>query len=195
MSHPLILASGSPRRKIILQTLRIPIEIVPSDIDETPKDGEAAEELVKRLAWEKAKAVAVVYPTRWILGCDTVVEMNGRILGKPQDADDAKTTLKALQASTHHVHTGICLLRGGESHVAAETTVVRMHPMSDAEIDWYVKTDEPLDKAGSYAIQGIGGLFVAGTEGSYSNIIGLPIERLIAMLKDRELFDSLLGIA
>lgn len=194
MTLPLILASGSPRRKQLLETLRLPIEIVPSDTDETPRPGESGTDLVKRLAEEKARAVAVVYPTRWIVACDTIVELDGRILGKPSDAKDAEATLRSLQGQTHRVHSGLCLMRGGEFHVSLNTTEVKMRPMTPDEIAWYVGTGEPLDKAGSYGIQGIGGLFVAGIQGSYSNVMGMPVELLVSQMKELELLEAYLGI-
>jgi septum formation protein len=190
--QPLILASSSPRRRELLERLRIPIEIHPADVDETPLENEHAKAMVLRLAKDKAAKVAGEHPGRWILASDTTVALNGKPIGKPTDIADAQRTLKRLQGKKHQVYTAICLQNGKKRFALADATDVSFRKMTEAEIAWYVKTGEPMDKAGSYAIQGQGGLFVKSITGSYSNVMGLPIEKTVELLSKAGLLNSLL---
>jgi septum formation protein len=179
----LVLASGSPRRRELLALLGLPFDVVPTDVDESVRPGEAPTELVRRLAIQKAQAaercdIADVV----VLAADTIVELAGEILGKPADADDARRMLRALSARTHRVHTGVAVRRDGSAACEVVTTSVTMAPMSDAAIEWYLATGEPTDKAGAYAIQGAGGAFVAAIEGSASNVVGLPLATVVDLL-------------
>ncbi len=179
----LILASGSPRRKQWLEALRIPFTLVIPNIDETPYANEGARALVERLAQAKAKHVGRDNPESWILAADTIVSFEGKILNKPQDHKDAMAMLRSLQGQTHEVHTGCCLQRGDRSILIHDEARVTFRPMSEKEMAWYVSTEEPMDKAGGYAIQGQGAYFIKKVEGSYATVMGLPIEKLIPHLK------------
>jgi len=193
LNQPLILASSSPRRRELLQRLRIQIEICPADVDETPLKNEDAKAMVLRLAKDKAAVVAKKFPGRWVLASDTTVAQNGRPIGKPTGAADAKRTLKRLQGKKHQVYSAICLQRDNERYALADTTEVTFRKMTDKEIGWYVKTGEPMDKAGSYAIQGVGGLFIKRIQGSYSNVMGLPTEKTVELLQKVGILTKLLA--
>jgi septum formation protein len=174
----LILASASPRRRELLGGLGLRFETRSADVDETPHPGEEAEAYVVRLAREKAAAVA--RPGELVLAADTTVVVDGEILGKPLDAEDARRMLRQLAGREHEVLTGIALAEpndGDEGRIAARADLsrVRMAPLTDEEIDWYVATGEPMDKAGAYGIQGLGSLFVEAVDGNYTNVVGLPI--------------------
>lgn len=171
----LILASGSPRRRELLEGLGVRFKVRPVDLDESPLLGEAPGDYVLRLAIEKA--AARVEPGELVLAADTTVVVDGEILGKPRDDDDACRMLRLLAGREHAVLTGIALHGSGKA-AEVDETLVRFAPLSPAEIDWYVATGEPRDKAGAYAIQGLGSLFVEGVEGSYSNVVGLPVPRM-----------------
>jgi septum formation protein len=187
----LVLASGSPRRRELLVLLGLPFEVVPTGVDESPLSGELPVDLVRRLAIDKAAAIAdsdldvsdggasadVV-----VLAADTTVEVAGEILGKPVDADDARRMLRSLSARTHLVHTAVAVRRGGLTLHDVVTTSVTMTSLTDAAIEWYLATGEPMDKAGAYAIQGAGGAFVAEIEGSASNVVGLPLATVVELL-------------
>jgi len=181
----LLLASGSPRRADLLRAAGLPFEVAPPDVDETPQAGESPETMVARLAEAKARAVAVAHPGRAVLGADTTVVIDGTSLGKPVDAADASRMLAALSGRTHTVLTGVCLVSprapAGESAVAA--TQVEFLPLSPDEVAWYVASGEPMDKAGGYAIQGLGSRFVRRIEGSYANVVGLPVELILGMCR------------
>jgi septum formation protein len=171
----LVLASGSPRRRELLEGLGLRFKVRPVDLDESPLPGESPRDYVLRLATEKA--AARVEEGELVLAADTTVVVDGEILGKPLDEDGARRMLRLLAGREHAVLTGIAL--HGSSGKAAEVdeTLVRFAPLSEAEIDWYVATGEPRDKAGAYAIQGLGSLFVEGVVGSWSNVVGLPLPR------------------
>jgi septum formation protein len=181
----LLLASGSPRRADLLRAAGIPFESAAPDVDETPLAGESAEAMVTRLAAAKAQAVAAARPGRAVLGADTTVVIDGIILGKPVDAADAARMLAALSGRTHTVLTGVCLVSpeapAGQPAVAA--TLVEFLPLSPDEVAWYVASGEPMDKAGGYAIQGLGSRFVRRIEGSYANVVGLPVELILGMCR------------
>jgi septum formation protein len=179
----LVLASASPRRAEILRASGWPFAVAAANIDEAARDGEAAIEYVERLACEKAEAVAEGRASGLVLGADTVVVVDGRVLGKPADEEDARRMLKSLGGRWHDVLSGVALVRAetNEVLVAHELTRVRFASLSDAEIDWYVSTGETQDKAGAYAIQGRAALFIEEIEGDYWNVVGLPV-RLVYKL-------------
>jgi septum formation protein len=191
-----ILASGSPRRRELLASLGIAFEIVKPDIDETQHPGEPPYDYVYRLSREKAAAVAAqVAAPAWVLAADTVVilaadtigVLEGEVLGKPGDADEARAMLRRLRGRDHVVCTALTLLRLGDAPAEGDTrltrTTVTMRDYSDSEIDAYIATDDPFDKAGSYAIQHEGFRPVARIDGSHTNVVGLPLETLREMLK------------
>jgi len=173
-----VLASGSPRRRELLDQLGVPFDVVVPDIDETPFDGEDARAYVRRLA--SAKAVAVP-ADGVVIAADTTVDLGGRILGKPVDADDAAAMLRALSGRTHRVHTGVAVRLGATEEVDVTTTFVTMTPIGESALRWYLATGEPLDKAGAYAIQGAGGVFVERIRGSVSNVVGLPLATVVRL--------------
>jgi septum formation protein len=184
MMEKLLLASGSPRRAEILRAVGWSFDALATNIDETLAPGESATQAVERLALEKAEAAAKKHPTLLVLGADTTVVVNSEILGKPVDEHDARRMLRLLSGKWHDVLTGVALVRtegNGCRVVAHERTQVRFSVMSNAEIDWYVKSGEPMDKAGAYAIQGRAALFIEEIRGDYWNIVGLPI-RLVYKL-------------
>ena len=181
----LVLASASPRRRELLASIGIDFDVVPSDIPEVRGEGESPEEYVARLSREKAQAIAQRFADRWIVAADTTVLLGDQLLEKPAGAEDARRMLTTIAGRTHIVYTGVTLLNVAESH--RETRVaeseVRMLPLTAHEIAWYVATGEPLDKAGAYAAQGIGGIFIDSIHGSYTNVVGLPLALLYEMLK------------
>lgn len=191
---PLLLASGSPRRAQWLEALRIPFEKQAPEVDETPLLDEPASDMVLRLAETKAEVVARRNAGRWVLAADTTVALDEHVLGKPEDLDDAVRMLMLLQGRTHQVHTGLCLQRDQEVHSFVDTAEVRFRPLTEPQARWYAGTGEPMDKAGSYAIQGIGALFVAGVNGSFATVMGLPVERLSELLERLGLLGLWLGI-
>ncbi len=182
----LILASASPRRSELLRNAGIVFEVQPADVPEDPLPGEAAKALAERLAREKAMAIARRRPADVVLGADTVVVIDGEILGKPADAADAARMLRMLSGRRHEVITGVCLVAGGQWSVASETTSVTMSEISDEEIAKYVATGEPMDKAGAYAIQGIASRWIPRIEGDYSNVVGLPVALVWKMLQQAQ---------
>ena len=179
----LVLASGSPRRRELLGLLGVAFDVVTPDVDETPFDGESALGMVERLAADKARAVVSrESEASVIVAADTTVDVDGEILGKPVDDVDAVRMLRTLAGRTHQVHSAVAVI-SGESLLAATTTSgVTFAPMSDADIDWYVRTGEPLDKAGAYGMQGIGGVFVESVRGSVTGVLGLPMDVVIRLL-------------
>ena len=178
-----VLASRSPRRIELISQLGVTAEVVPADIDETPLPGEEPVAYVKRLASSKARAVQERLGTdAFVVGADTTVDLDGVIFGQPDDESEARRMLKALSARTHRVHTGVAVLAPGRSESLVVTSLVTFEPVSDALLDWYIGTGEWQGKAGSYAIQGLGGTLVASTRGSMSNIIGLPLQETARLL-------------
>ena len=173
----LVLASASPRRAEILRAVGWPFEARPADIDETLGPGESAPDYVRRLALKKAEAIAATILFGLVLGADTVVVADDLILGKPRDETDARRMLRRLSGKWHEVLTGVALVRAedGRRRVAYERTRVRFAEMSEREIEQYVATGEPLDKAGAYAVQGGAALFIEAIEGDYWNVVGLPV--------------------
>lgn len=177
----LILASRSPRRQEILARAGIEHQVRPADVDETVRDGEPAAGYVRRLARAKAEA-ALNGPGDVVLGADTVVVVDGQILGKPADPGDACRMLRLLSGREHEVVTGICLLTGEHAAEDAESTRVRFRSLSEREIADYVASGEPMDKAGAYAIQGLASKFIDRVEGCYFNVVGLPVAKVYAHL-------------
>jgi len=186
----LVLASSSPRRKELLGTLGIPFEICASDVDESFPEHLAPQDVVEELAFRKAFEVYKKYRNdpypRMIIGSDTIVVLEDAILGKPKNAEEAFAMLKRLQGRTHKVYTGVALVdaHSGEKLVAHRMTAVSMKAMTPSQIKRYVATGEPLDKAGAYAIQGIGATLVEHIEGCYFNVVGLPLALLSEMLAE-----------
>ena len=197
----LILASASPRRSELLRAAGIQFDVLPADVDESVLPGETAEHHVRRLAEAKACAVLPRAGGRPVLSADTVVVVAGEILGKPVDEGDARRMLRMLSGRSHEVMTGVCLRchEGGRGkgggilpspfHEVVVTTV-EFAPLTAAEIDWYVASGEPRDKAGAYAVQGLGSRFVTRIEGSYSNVVGLPVAVVYRMCKQTGLLIS-----
>ena len=172
--HELVLASASPRRRELLDTLGLTFTIVVPDIDESTRHGEAPGPYVHRLAVEKANAVAAT-PDQLVIAADTTVDLGGRIIGKPADLAEAAEMLRSLSTRTHRVHTGVALRLG--DHIVSEvsTSLVTFGPLDEPTIEWYLATGEPFDKAGGYAIQGAGSVLVQRVRGSVSGIVGLPL--------------------
>jgi septum formation protein len=191
----LVLASASPRRQEILRNAGIPFTVQAADIDETPLKDEPPRDCAERLAREKALAVWRMRPGDLVLGADTIVVVDGAILGKPADGDDAARMLRLLSGKVHQVITGVCVVGAvgssqsassePEARTASETTLVTMNDLSGAEIRGYVATGEPMDKAGAYAIQGIASRWIPRIEGDYSNVVGLPMALVYRMLLER----------
>lgn len=180
-----ILASSSPRRRELLASIGVDFEVIPSHVPEVHQEGEAPEEYVARLSRDKAHAIATQHPSRWVIAADTTVLLGDQLLEKPVDAADAERMLAQIAGRTHIVYTGVTLQNVERDH--HETRVaeseVRMLPLSAPEIAWYVRTGEPLDKAGAYAVQGIGAMFIDSIHGSYTNVVGLPLATLFLMLR------------
>lgn len=180
-----ILASASPRRRELLASIGLDFEVLPSHVPEVREEGEAPEEYVARLSRDKANALARAHPSRWVIAADTTVLLGDELLEKPADAEDAARMLGTIAGKTHIVYTGVTLqnLEGAHHDTRVAESEVRMLPLSAQEIEWYVRTGEPLDKAGAYAVQGIGAMFIDSIHGSYTNVVGLPLATLFQMLR------------
>jgi septum formation protein len=185
----LILASASPRRRDLLAACSIPFEIIPSMIDEHPLPDELAAAYVQRLALAKAQSVAQHHPGAVVLGADTTVTIDGLILEKPQSLDDARQMLNRLCGREHEILTGVAVvagkMAGGPDQQYAQAMVasrVLMRHFTAATIEWYIATGEPMDKAGAYAVQGLGGALVERLQGSYTNAVGLPLTETLSLL-------------
>jgi len=180
-----ILASSSPRRRELLAAIGLDFEVMPSHIPEVPDPQEAPEEYVARLSREKAETIAERHPSRWIIAADTTVLLGDQLLEKPADPADAVRMLMQIAGQTHVVYTGVTLRNAaaGWSETRVAESEVRMLPLARNEIEWYVATGEPLDKAGAYAVQGIGAMFIESIHGSYTNVVGLPLAMLYQMLR------------
>ena len=190
----MILASQSPRRIELMREAGYDVTVIPADIDEAARPGEEPFELVERLARTKAAAVAATHgePGELVVAADTIVTLDGEILGKPHDATDARRMLRELSGRTHQVATGVCVAHAGTAESSdavqsfVEVTDVTFYELTDDEIDAYVASGEPMDKAGAYGIQGEGGrMLVRGIDGDFYNVVGLPIARLARTLKSR----------
>lgn len=186
---PLILASKSPRRRYLLEQAGLKFSIMPSNIDETKIPLSSPETYVRHLSEAKADSVSQKYPDKWVIGADTIVLNNEKILGKPQSEDDARTMLKQLSGQTHQVLTGYAVVCKAKDRKFSETikTDVLFKHLTDEEIQWYIQTKEPFGKAGSYAIQGIGSFLVKSICGSYTNVVGLPVCEVIEFLIKEEI--------
>lgn len=181
----IVLASQSPRRKELLGRMGLEFVTQASKIDESAFDGLEARELVATLSREKAQWIArQLDGETLVIGADTVVVRDGAALGKPKDAEDAVAMLLSLSGRDHQVCTGVTVCRGDRVLTQVEETQVTFRELTEAEVRQYVSTREPMDKAGAYGIQGLGGLLVEGIRGDYSNVVGLPVCRLGQMLKD-----------
>ena len=179
----ILLASGSPRRRALLHDLGWNFEVRSPDVDETPLPGEGSEALCERLARLKAGAVHDVDKDTLVVAADTIVVVDGRILGKPADREEARRMLRLLQGRGHEVMTGVAVRCGGQVLSGVERTAVHFRPLSEAETSAYAATGEGDDKAGAYAIQGKGALLISAIEGDYFNVVGLPLCRLGHMLE------------
>jgi septum formation protein len=182
----LILASGSPRRKELLEILGFPFEVVVSRSEEVIHEDMPPEKLAGQLALGKALDVAQKYQSGLVIGADTIVVLENQILGKPATKEEARQKLSLLSGSSNQVITGLAVVDAGsgEKQVAYETTKVWFRHLEAKEIEWYVETGEPMDKAGAYGIQGKGSILVDKIEGCYFNVVGLPLTRLYLMLKE-----------
>lgn len=183
MAH-IILASQSPRRKTLLEQAGLRFTIEPSNIDEGQFEGKDPALLSKSIAEAKAESIAARHPNCWIIGADTIVVIDNDVLGKPRNIDDARAMLNQLSGRTHHVMTGYCVCSKGKNRFISDTSItqVQFKQLTPEEIDWYIHTQEPFDKAGAYAIQGIGTFLVRSINGSYTNVVGLPVCEVIEIL-------------
>ena len=181
MAYMFILASGSPRRKELLQQIGARFEVLVSEAEEITGDGIAPEELVARNAAAKAQAVAQEHPEMAVLGADTVVSFKGHTYGKPDSEAGAAAMLRELSGNCHKVSTGIAWVKDGQTLTATVTTQVEFDELTDMEIRAYIATGEPLDKAGAYAIQGRAAAFIKAIKGSFSNVVGLPLNATIRL--------------
>ena len=187
MDYPvrLVLASESPRRREMLTALGWRYESARADVDESLLEGEPPREMALRLAKAKALAGSLLARGAWTIGADTVVDLDGEAFGKPTDREDSFRMLRALSGNTHIVHTGVAIAADGELlSESVESTRVRFAKLTDTQIDAFLRTGEGCDKAGAYAIQGVGALLVESIEGCYSNVVGLPVYRLSRMLEN-----------
>lgn len=179
----LILASASPRRAELLRAASIEFDVQPADVDESVRAHETPEAYVRRVAQAKARAIAKRATDIVVLAADTTVVVDGHILAKPIDDADARRMLRMLAGKSHEVLTGVCVANRGIEEVGVESTLVTFAPLTDAEIDCYIASGEPSDKAGAYAIQGLASRFVTCIDGSYSNVVGLPVALVYQMLR------------
>jgi septum formation protein len=182
MEH-LILASSSPRRKELLENLRLSFEVSSSDVDESFSNELSPSEVVMELADKKATAVAAHYPNAFVLGADTIVVLDGEILGKPVDEKEAISMLQKLSGKTHEVFTGVAILSPNEKIRFYERTTVTFWELTETEINMYVSSGEPLDKAGAYGIQQLGSFLVKEIKGDYFSVVGLPVARTVRELR------------
>lgn len=178
-----ILASKSPRRKEILSLCNIDFDIIVSDADETMNPDNDLKDEIQKLAMKKAKAVFDTHTDSIVIGADTIVVFNNKILGKPKDEQDAFNMLKMLQGNTHEVITGVCFMSKEKTSTLANVSLVHFDTMSDEEILEYIATKDPLDKAGSYGIQGLASKYIKGIEGDFFSIMGLPLHDVYTLLK------------
>jgi septum formation protein len=183
-----ILASVSPRRQELLRSVGLKFKTIPAHVDEDYIEGESPKQHVRRLAQEKAQLIAQKYPRAWVLGADTIVVIDGLILGKPKNKTQAKEMLKKLSGREHKVFTGFAVTQVASkvSHSDVVQSTVKFKEINTAELDWYIACDEPYDKAGGYAVQGKGAYFIKSIRGSYTNVIGLPLGEVLETLKKLE---------
>ncbi|MGN1415650.1 MAG: Maf family protein [Oscillospiraceae bacterium] len=173
-----ILASASPRRRELMALITPDFEIIPADVEEILPEDIYPEESSEYLAELKCRHVSGLFPGRTVIGCDTTVIIGREVLGKPRDSEDAFAMLKKLSGKTHLVITGVCICKGVKLRKFSQISEVEFYELSDDEINEYISTGEPFDKAGAYGIQGFGGLLVKSIRGDYNNIVGLPAARL-----------------
>jgi septum formation protein len=180
----LILASQSPRRRYLLEQAGLSFSVIPSCFDEDSVHLTTPVELVVTLAESKANEIAANHPESWVIGADTIVTIDDSILGKPANPAEARQMLKKLSGQTHYVYTGFAIICKHEQVTVTDTveTKVTFKELTDQEIDWYIQTGEPFDKAGAYAIQGMGTFLVKRINGSYTNVVGLPVCEVIEVL-------------
>lgn len=180
----LILASQSPRRKYLLEQAGLTFRVIPSSIDESRLPLSPPADYVQQLAEAKAMDVARNYPNSWVLGADTIVAVDGRMLGKPGSPKEAREMMQRLSGKTHQVYTGFCLVHHRDARRITDMarTDVAFKLLTAREIDWYISTGEPFDKAGAYAIQGLGTFLVRRINGSYTNVVGLPVCEVLEIL-------------
>lgn len=183
-NDPIILASKSPRRRDLLAQAGLTVTVIPSTVDEKALPPARPPDHVRILAAAKAKEVATRYPHAWVIGADTEVDIDGRMLGKPRNHIEARDMLRTLSGKVHTVFTGYCICCMNSQQFFAETvaTNVQFKHLTEKEIDWYVSSREPYDKAGGYAVQGLGTVLVKRIEGSYTNVVGLPVCEVVACL-------------
>jgi septum formation protein len=190
----LVLASASPRRAELLRAAGIEFDVIPADVNEGMDSEDSPDGYVRRVAQLKAEGVIPLAPGRPILGADTIVLVDNEVLGKPADAADARRMLRLLSGREHTVMTAVCLVNpaaeSGRIQTSAVRTTVEFAPLSDTEIDWYVASGEPMDKAGAYAIQGLASRFVTRIDGSHSNVVGLPVAVVYNLCKEAGLLIS-----
>ncbi len=180
----LILASNSPRRSYLLEQAGLKFAVIPSNFDEKSVTLSTPENYAKVLAEAKAADISKAYPESWVIGADTIVVIDGIILGKPDSKEQARSMLKRLSGKIHHVYTGYCICCRAKEKSFSNTvkTDVLFKNLADNEIEWYINTSEPFDKAGAYAIQGLGTFIVKSIKGSYTNVVGLPVCEVIEFL-------------
>ena len=179
----IILASGSPRRRELLALAGIEYKVIPSECDETLPQNISPGDAVRLLAQRKAEDVFNKHEDALIIGADTVVALDGKILGKPKDRENAKEMLLALSGKTHEVYTGVALISKNKKEIFSCRSLVEFYPLTEKEINNYIKTGEPMDKAGAYGIQGRGFFLVKGISGDYNNIVGLPLSETVRKLE------------
>jgi septum formation protein len=183
---PLVLASASPRREEMLRLVGVRFAILHGNVDETPRAGEAPEDYALRLSEAKARAVAAMRPGRWVLGADTIVTIDGELLGKPATRDEARCMIRKLSGREHTVITAFTLFNSEQAEVIrqAVSSQVRLKEIPNDEVEWYVATEEPYDKAGGYAVQGKASFLISEIRGSYTNVVGLPLCEVVEALKE-----------
>jgi septum formation protein len=181
-----ILASASPRRVELLKRLGLPVEVMPSGVDESFLNGETPEQHVLRLSRHKSDRISGLHPEAWVLGADTIVIINGAVLGKPGTPEEARQMLGMLSGREHLVYTGFTIRRRQDNSLASKAMIssVIFKDLSEQEMAWYAGTAEPYDKAGGYAVQGLGAFFIREIRGSYTNVMGLPLCEVVDTLKD-----------
>jgi len=184
MKGRLVLASASPRRIELLQLIGLEVLVIPSGVTESQLDGEVPETHVIRLSREKAASVSRDYPGNWVLGADTIVVIDGEMLGKPETRQEARQMLTKLSNREHTVFTGYTLSHENEGRIISDVvkSTVLIKTITAEEMDWYTRTDEPYDKAGGYAVQGRGAFFIRAIHGSYTNVMGLPLCEVVDTL-------------
>ena len=180
----LILASASPRRRELLAQVGLEFQVVPAHIDETRREAEDPSAYVQRLAREKAEVIHAIHPAAFVLGADTTVEIGGHALEKPADRADAERMLRGLSGRTHHVHTGIALISPHGRRTQLETTTVTFSAIDEAELQHYLDSGEPYDKAGAYGIQGYAARWIPRIDGDYFNVMGLPLAATMRLLRE-----------